>query len=193
MLVNKGNPLSHSKLKMEEKMDFTNINKQILEFNKNVFASGFQILEDVTEQSETFTNSFLSNAAYIPEENKKVFHNFFENSKKQIDTLKETLDDALEIDLMSQDAPKKSVDLLKKTVQSVFDNVSTVQTQSAETLSKFNATLPQEAQKIVKFCEKTVTGGLDGFKETVNKNLNLADGILKTNTVKPGQASKSSK
>ncbi|NQU63988.1 MAG: hypothetical protein HQ517_06855 [SAR324 cluster bacterium] len=174
-------------------MDFTNINKQILEFNKNVFASGFQILEDVTEQSETFTNSFLSNAAYIPEENKKVFHNFFENSKKQIDTLKETLDDALEIDLMSQDAPKKSVDLLKKTVQSVFDNVSTVQTQSAETLSKFNATLPQEAQKIVKFCEKTVTGGLDGFKETVNKNLNLADGILKTNTVKPGQASKSSK
>ena len=64
--------------------------KQMVQFNKNAFDHGYNAMEMLWEQNEKMTNSFLDQAAWIPEEGKKTVNEWMRLFKKGCDDFKKT-------------------------------------------------------------------------------------------------------
>jgi hypothetical protein len=66
--------------------------KQMVQFNKNAFDHGYNAMEMLWKQNEKMTNSFLDQAAWIPEEGKKTVNEWMQLFKKGCDNFKKTAD-----------------------------------------------------------------------------------------------------
>ena len=56
--------------------------KQMVQFNKNAFDQGYNAMEMLWKQNEKMTNSFLDQAAWLPEEGKKTVNECMRIFKK---------------------------------------------------------------------------------------------------------------
>ena len=66
--------------------------KQMVQFNKNAFDQGYNAMEMLWKQNEKMTNSFLNQAAWLPEEGKKTVNEWMRIFKKGCDDFKKTAD-----------------------------------------------------------------------------------------------------
>ncbi|MCK8602873.1 hypothetical protein [Desulfoferrobacter suflitae] len=73
-------------------MEPMKMTKQMIDFNKSSFDNTFNALSMLQEQYERMINSFLDQAAWLPEEGKKVLNEWLDSYKKGRETFKETVD-----------------------------------------------------------------------------------------------------
>ena len=66
--------------------------KQMIDFNKSSFDNTFNALTLLQEQYERMINSFMDQAAWLPEEGKKVLNEWLDSYKKGREAFKETVD-----------------------------------------------------------------------------------------------------
>ena len=66
--------------------------KQMIDFNKSSFDNTFNALTMLQEQYERMINSFMDQAAWLPEEGKKVLNEWLDSYKKGREAFKETVD-----------------------------------------------------------------------------------------------------
>jgi hypothetical protein len=87
-------------------MDQNQIFKQMLDFNKATFDNSVNAMNMLQEQTEKTFNTFLEQAAWIPEEGKKAINDWVKAYKKGCEDF------------------RKAVDENYKKVQEFFDSVS---------------------------------------------------------------------
>jgi len=75
-------------------MDQKQIFKQMLDFNKSSFTNAFNALAMAQEQTETMTNSFVGQAAWLPAEGKKAVQDWLDACKKGREEYKKLIDEA---------------------------------------------------------------------------------------------------
>ena len=73
-------------------MEQFNAIKQIVQLNKSAFDQGYNAMDRLREQNEKMTNSFLDQAAWLPEEGKKAVNEWMQLYKKGCDDFKKTVD-----------------------------------------------------------------------------------------------------
>lgn len=73
-------------------MEQFNAIKQMVQFNKNAFDHGYNTMEMLRKQNEKITNSYLDQAAWLPEEGKKAVNEWMQLYKKGCDDFKKTAD-----------------------------------------------------------------------------------------------------
>jgi hypothetical protein len=73
-------------------MEQFNAIKQMVQFNKSAFDQGYNAMDRLREQNEKMTNSFLDQAAWLPEEGKKAVNEWMQLYKKGCDDFKKTVD-----------------------------------------------------------------------------------------------------
>jgi hypothetical protein len=67
--------------------------KQMLDFNKTAFDNSFSAMLTIQEQNEKMVSTFLEQAAWIPEEGKKLIQEWVDTYKKGCGDFKKTADD----------------------------------------------------------------------------------------------------
>ena len=75
---------------MDQKLMF----KQMIDFNKSSFNNAFSAMVMAQEQTETMANTFLEQAAWLPEEGKKAIKDWLDACKKGREDYKKLIDDA---------------------------------------------------------------------------------------------------
>ncbi len=161
--------------------DIYNIHKQILDFNKTIIANGFQVLTEATKRAEELSDSFLKSVDSLSDEDKEMARDWYENSKKLITDLKQSVDEVLEVDVTDKETPKKMIGVFEKAVDNAFDSASAVRDQNAKYTSKLKETLPKEGQMVFDFIQESVDNGIDTVKTTVRNSFALANDILEKN------------
>jgi polyhydroxyalkanoate synthesis regulator phasin len=73
---------------MDQRMMF----KQMMEFQKGTFDNSFNAMAKLQEQGEEMMKAFLSQAAWMPEEGKKLVRDWMDAFKKGQKQLKELVD-----------------------------------------------------------------------------------------------------
>ena len=68
--------------------------KQMLDFNKTAYDNSFSAMLTIQEQNEKMVNTFLEQAAWMPEEGKKAIKEWVEAFKKGRETYKKSVDEA---------------------------------------------------------------------------------------------------
>ncbi len=66
--------------------------KQMVQFNKTAFDQGYNALEILWRQNEKMTNTFLDQAAWLPEDGKKSVNEWMRIFKNGCDDFKKTAD-----------------------------------------------------------------------------------------------------
>jgi hypothetical protein len=67
--------------------------KQMLEFNKTAFDNSFKAMLTIGDQNEKMMNTFLAQAAWMPEEGKKLIQEWVDAYKKGCQDFKKTADE----------------------------------------------------------------------------------------------------
>ena len=67
--------------------------KQMLDFNKTAFDNSFNAMLTIHEQNAKMVNTFLEQAAWMPEEGKKLIRNLVDAYKKGYEDFKKAADD----------------------------------------------------------------------------------------------------
>ena len=67
--------------------------KQMLDFNKTAYDNSFNAMLTIQEQNAKMVNTFLEQAAWMPEEGKKVIRNWVETYKKGCGDFKKAADE----------------------------------------------------------------------------------------------------
>jgi len=73
-------------------MDPNQMLKQMLEFNKTAFDNSFNAMLTISEQNEKMVNTFLDQAAWMPDEGKKLIKEWVETYKKGSQDFKKAAD-----------------------------------------------------------------------------------------------------
>jgi polyhydroxyalkanoate synthesis regulator phasin len=73
-------------------MDQKLIAKQMIQFNKTAFDNSFNAMTMVYEQSEKMVDTFLQQAAWMPEEGKKAIETWMQSYKKGCEDFKKMAD-----------------------------------------------------------------------------------------------------
>ncbi|GLI34648.1 hypothetical protein [Desulforhabdus amnigena] len=68
--------------------------KQMIEFNKATFDNTFNAMVLIQEQTEKAVNTFLEQAAWLPEEGKKLLNEWVANYKKGREEFKKNVDES---------------------------------------------------------------------------------------------------
>jgi hypothetical protein len=76
-----------------KKMEPNAMLKQMLDFNKSAFDNSFSAMLTIQEQNAKMVNTFLEQAAWIPEEGKKLIRNWVDAYKKGYEDFKKTADE----------------------------------------------------------------------------------------------------
>ncbi len=74
-------------------MDNKQILNQMIQFNKTAYDGSFSAMRMAQEQSETMVKSALEQAAWLPEEGKKLISDWIGAYKKGCDDFKTTMDE----------------------------------------------------------------------------------------------------
>ncbi len=72
-----------------EAIDFA---KQMIEYQKTAFNSGFNIISKIQDQAETTTSMFLEKTWGLPKDSQKIFSQWSEIFRKGRDDLKHTVE-----------------------------------------------------------------------------------------------------
>ena len=67
--------------------------KQMLDFNKTAFDNSFTAMLTIQEQNSKMVNTFLEQAAWMPEEGKKLIRDWVGAYKKGCEDFKKTADE----------------------------------------------------------------------------------------------------
>ena len=67
--------------------------KQMLDFNKTAYDNSFNAMLTIQEQNAKMVNTFLEQAAWMPEEGKKVIRNWVDTYKKGCEDFKKAADE----------------------------------------------------------------------------------------------------
>ena len=67
--------------------------KQMLDFNKTAYDNSFSAMLTIQEQNEKMVNTFLEQAAWMPEEGKKLIRDWVAAYKKGCEDFKKTADE----------------------------------------------------------------------------------------------------
>lgn len=67
--------------------------KQMINFNKTAFDNSFNALVTLQEQTEKMVNTFLDQATWLPEEGKKVTLDWIQAYKKGCEDFKKVVDE----------------------------------------------------------------------------------------------------
>jgi hypothetical protein len=67
--------------------------KQMLDFNKTAYDNSFGAMLTIQEQNEKMVNTFLEQAAWMPEEGKKLIRDWVGAYKKGCEDFKKTADE----------------------------------------------------------------------------------------------------
>ena len=73
-------------------MEQFNVIKQMVQLNKNVFDQSYNAMDMLQKQNEKMTNSFLDQAAWLPEEGKKAVNEWMRLYKRSCDDFKKAAD-----------------------------------------------------------------------------------------------------
>jgi hypothetical protein len=68
--------------------------KQMIDFNKSAFATGFDAMVMFQEQTETMGNLFMEKAPLLPEEGKKAVQDWISACKKGRDDFRTAVDES---------------------------------------------------------------------------------------------------
>lgn len=74
-------------------MDQSQLFKQMIDFNKNAFDNSFNAMVILQGQTEKMVNTFLEQAAWLPEDGKKVINEWINAYKKGCDNFKNAFDE----------------------------------------------------------------------------------------------------
>jgi polyhydroxyalkanoate synthesis regulator phasin len=74
-------------------MEYNEIFKQMIRFNKTAFDSSYNAMESLQEQTEKMVNSFIQQATWLPEEGKKVTADWIKAYKKACEDFKKTVEE----------------------------------------------------------------------------------------------------
>ncbi len=66
--------------------------KQIADFNRAFFSNTYDMLIMMQDQTEKMTNSFLSQASWLPEESRKMVAEWIKACKKGQEDIKKNID-----------------------------------------------------------------------------------------------------
>jgi polyhydroxyalkanoate synthesis regulator phasin len=73
-------------------MDQKQILKQMIQFNKSTFDNSYSAMAMVQEQNEKLIGTFVDQAAWLPEEGRKLVKEWMATSKKACDDFKNSVD-----------------------------------------------------------------------------------------------------
>ncbi|GAB6906054.1 conserved hypothetical protein [Desulfosarcina cetonica] len=73
-------------------MEYSQIAKQIINFNKMAFDNSFSAMSLVYEQNQKLLESFLGQAAWMPEEGKKALKDWMASYQKGCEEFKQMVD-----------------------------------------------------------------------------------------------------
>jgi hypothetical protein len=74
-------------------MEYNDMFKQMINFNKTAFDNSFNALVTLQEQTEKMVNGFLEQATWLPEEGKKVTLDWVKAYRKGCEDFKKTVDE----------------------------------------------------------------------------------------------------
>ena len=74
-------------------MEYNQMFKQMIDFNKTAFDNTFNALVTLQEQTEKMVSSFLEQATWLPEEGKKVTLDWVKAYKKGCEDFKKAVDE----------------------------------------------------------------------------------------------------
>ena len=74
-------------------MEYNEMYKQMITFNKTAFDNSYNALVTLQEQTEKMVNGFLQQATWLPEEGKKVTLDWIQAYKKACEDFKKTVDE----------------------------------------------------------------------------------------------------
>ncbi len=74
-------------------MEYHEMYKQMITFNKTAFDNSYNALVTLQEQTEKMVNGFLQQATWLPEEGKKVTLDWIQAYKKACEDFKKTVDE----------------------------------------------------------------------------------------------------
>ena len=74
-------------------MEYNQMFKQMIDFNKTAFDNTFNALVTLQEQTEKMVNTFLEQATWLPEEGKKVTLDWVKAYKKGCEDFKKAVDE----------------------------------------------------------------------------------------------------
>lgn len=74
-------------------MDQKMIMKQMIDFNKATFDNSFNGMVMLQEQTEKMVNTFIEQAAWLPEEGKKAINDWIQAYKKGCNDYKKAVDE----------------------------------------------------------------------------------------------------
>ena len=74
-------------------MEYKQVLRQMITFNKTTFDNSFRTLKMVQEQNEKLLGSFLDQATWVPEEGKRVINDWIKASQKGADDFKKYVDE----------------------------------------------------------------------------------------------------
>ena len=171
-------------------MIFAEMNKQLIDFNKKVLNTGFQMLSEATKQSEEMTRLALRNADYMPEESKKAIEELYRNGQKMMSDFKQTTEQMLNVDISSKEAPEALLGVYEKACNNALAQAEILQSQNAQHTVKLKNMLPKEGLLVTKFYEETVNNGLDYVKGTIKNGYALAHNLMESTREKPAQTAK---
>jgi hypothetical protein len=75
-------------------MEHKQITKQMIQFNKTAFDNSFSAMRMVYEQNEKMVETFLGQAAWMPEEGKKAIKDWMGAYRTGCDDFKKMVDDS---------------------------------------------------------------------------------------------------
>jgi hypothetical protein len=74
-------------------MEPKHVVKQMIDFNKTAFESGFNTMVMLQDQAERMVKNFMEQSPWVPEEGKKALNDWISPFKSARDDLKRTVDE----------------------------------------------------------------------------------------------------
>jgi hypothetical protein len=159
-------------------MSKQNVAQEILDFNKNAVKESFEALSTITNQAAKTANQILEATPNVPEEGKKAVDVFFKENQKGLSNQRKFVENGLEIDWTSPNAPVKGLEAIENLYNSAFTQVGALQKESKELLKKATEQLPKEAKPVVDFWTETLNSNYQTFQNFVTKNFELAKKVI---------------
>jgi hypothetical protein len=83
--------------------------KQLIDFNKATFDNTFNAMVLLQEQTEKMVNAYMAQATFLPEEGRKMLHEWVQTFKKGSEDFKKAVDESFaKVEAYFEQAGKKS-------------------------------------------------------------------------------------
>ncbi len=158
-----------------ESKDFA---KQIVEFNKSAAKIGFDTINAFSDQAAKLTDSLIGVVPNVPEEGKKAANMLFEVQQRSLNNLQSYVEEQLDLDWTSQDAPAKSIQALENFSKQAFAQAEDIKKESNELAGKATEQLPKEAKPLVDFWNEAINNGFSLFQDSVSKSFEISKQLL---------------